>query len=84
MEGKANLLAYKWASNDLIFTYFVEFREVFCKDIPGVWFGLALAQTASNQHDPPPLGQYIQCLMEVGVEESDISGDFSMGSKVRC
>ena len=48
---------------------------------PGVWFGVALAQISSNKHDPPPLSQYIQCLMEVGLEESDIIGDFSMGSK---
>ena len=81
MEGKANLLAYKWAPNDLIFKYFVEFREVVCKEIPGVWFRLALAQTASNQHDPPPLNQYIQCLMEAGLEASEIIGDFSMDSK---
>ena len=81
MEGKVNLLAYKWAPNDLIFKYFVEFREVVSKEIPGVWFRLALAQTAANQHDPPPLSQYIQCLMEAGLEESDIIGDFSMGSK---
>ena len=81
MEGKVNLLAYKWAPNDLIFKYVVEFREVEPKEIPGVWFRLALAQTAANQHDPPPLSQYIQCLMEAGLEESDIIGDFSMGSK---
>ena len=62
LEGKANLLVYKWAPNDLIFRLF-------------------LAQTASNQHGPPPLSQYIQCLMEAALEESDIIGDFNMGSK---
>ena len=84
LEGKANLLAYKWAPNDLIFKYYVEFREEANKEIrekPGVWFRVALAQTASNKHDPPPLSQCVQCLMEAGLEESDIIGDFSMGSK---
>ena len=47
----------------------------------GVWFRVTLALTASNKHDPPPpLSQYIQCMMEVGLEESDIIADFGMGS----
>ena len=84
LEGKANLLAYKWAPQDLIFKYYVEFREESSKaqrEQPGVWFRVPLAQTAANKHDPPPLSQYVQCLMEAGLEESDIIGDFSMGSK---
>ena len=84
LEGKANFLAYKWAPNDLIFKYYVELREEPNKELrekPGVWFRVALAQTASNKHDPPPLSQCVQCLMEAGLEESDIVGDFSMGSK---
>ena len=84
LEGKANLLAYKWAPQDLIFKYYVEFREESSKvqrEKPGVWFRVPLAQTAANKHDPPPLSQYVQCLMEAGLEESDIIGDFSMGSK---
>ena len=27
LEGKANLLAYKWAPNDLIFKCYVEFEK---------------------------------------------------------
>ena len=48
LEGKANLLAYKWASNDLMFKYYVELREEVSKEIrekPGVWFRVAPAQT---------------------------------------
>ena len=84
LEGKANLLAYKWAPQDLIYKYYVEFREESSKvqrEEPGVWFRVPLAQTAANKHDPPPLSQCVQCLMEAGLEESDIIGDFSMGSK---
>jgi len=84
LEGKANLLAYKWQPNDLIYKYYVEFREELSKELrerPGVWYRLALAQTQGNKHDPPPLSQYVQCLMEAGLEESDVIGDFSMGSK---
>ena len=69
-----------------MFKYFVEFKEVVCKEIrekSGVWLRLALAQTASNPNMIFLLsnGQYIQCLMEAGLEESDIIGDFSMRSK---
>ena len=83
LEGKDNLLAYKWTANDLIFKYYVEFKEEFNKaqEVPGVWYRVPLAITAANKHDPPPLTQYVQCLMEAGLEESDIIGDFSMGSK---
>ena len=40
LEGKDNLLAYKWTANDLMYKYYVEFREESNKEqeVPGVWY----------------------------------------------
>ena len=44
-------------------------------------YRVALAQTRHTQQSPPPLSQYVHCLFEAGLEESDVIGDFSMGRK---
>ena len=70
-EGKDNLLAYKWKPEDLIFKYYIDFREPKLSAVtepPSVLYRVALAQTRHNQHNPPPLSQYVHCLLEAGLE----------------
>ena len=62
----------------------VEFREdtlAKVQETPGVWFRVPLAANKRNRQNPPPLSQYAQGLLEAGLEENDLIGEFSMGSK---